>query len=83
MNVLGQWVLPLDGERSGLILEDAGGHEILTLSHLATAAAAAAKLLQSCPTLCGPIDGNPPGSSILRILQAGTLEWFAISFSNA
>ena len=47
------------------------------------AAAAAAKLLQSCPTLCDPIDGSPPGSAVLGILQARTLEWVAISFSNA
>ena len=47
------------------------------------AAAAAAKSLQSCPTLCDPIDGSPPGSSIPGILQARTLEWVAISFSNA
>ena len=45
--------------------------------------AAAAKSLQSCPTLCDPIDGSPSGSSILGILQARTLEWVAISFSNA
>ena len=47
------------------------------------AAAAAAKLLQSCPTLCDPIDGRPPGSPIPGILQARTLEWVAIAFSNA
>ena len=46
-------------------------------------AAAAAKLLQSCPTLCDPIDGSPPGSPVPGILQARTLEWVAISFSNA
>ena len=46
------------------------------------AAAAAAKSLQSCPTLCDPTDGSPPGSTIPVILQAGTLEWVAISFSN-
>ena len=45
--------------------------------------AAAAKLLQSCLTLCDPIDGNPPGSPVPGILQARTLEWLAISFSNA
>ena len=45
-------------------------------------AAAAAKLLQSCPTLCDPIDGSPPGSPVPGILQARTLEWVAISFSN-
>ena len=47
------------------------------------AAAAAAKLLQSCPTLCDPIDGGPPGSPGPGILQARTVEWVAISFSNA
>ena len=47
------------------------------------AAAAAAKSLQSCPTLCDPIDGSPPGSAVPEILQARTLEWVAISFSNA
>ena len=45
--------------------------------------AAAAKLLQLCPTLCDPIDGSPPGSPVPGILQARTLEWVAISFSNA
>ena len=52
------------------------------LLHCSTAAAAAAKSLQSCPTLCDPIDGSPPGSSIPGILQARILEWVAISFSN-
>ena len=47
------------------------------------AAAAAAKSLQSCPTLCDPIDGSPPGSPVPGILQARTWEWVAISFSNA
>ena len=46
-------------------------------------AAAAAKSLQSCPTLCDPIDSSPPGSSVPGILQTRTLEWAAISFSNA
>ena len=45
--------------------------------------AAAAKSRQSCPTLCNPIDGTPPGSPVPGILQARTLEWVAISFSNA
>ena len=49
----------------------------------AAAAAAAAKSLQSCPTLCDPVDGIPPGSPVPGILQARTLEWVAISFSNA
>ena len=47
------------------------------------AAAAAAKSLHSCPTLCDPIDGSPPGSPVPGILQARTLEWVDISFSNA
>ena len=49
----------------------------------AAAAAAAAKSLQSCLTLCDPIDGSPPGSPVPGILQARILEWVAISFSNA
>ena len=48
-----------------------------------TYAATAAKPLQSCPTLCDPIDSSPPGSPIPGILQARTLGWVAISFSNA
>ena len=47
------------------------------------AAAAAAKSRQSCPTLCDPLDGSPPGSPVAGILQARTLEWVAITFSNA
>ena len=46
-------------------------------------AAATAKSLQSCPTLCDPIDGSPPGSPVPGVLQARTLEWVAIAFSNA
>ena len=46
-------------------------------------ATATAKLLQLCPTLCDPTDGSPPGSPVPGILQARTLEWVAISFSNA
>ena len=57
------------------------GHTLNGLNQLA--AAAAAKSLQLCPTLCNPIDGNPPGSPIPGILQARTLEWVAISFSDA
>ena len=49
----------------------------------ATAAAAAAKSLQSCLTLCDPVDGSPPGSATPGILQTRTLEWVAISFFNA
>ena len=53
--------------------------EIRPLLH----ADAAAKSLQSCPTLCDPIDGSSPGSPVPGLLQARTLEWVAISFSNA
>ena len=49
---------------------------------MSPAAAAAAKSLQSCPTLCDPIDGNPPGSSVHGIFQARVLEWGAIAFSK-
>ena len=59
------------------------GHLLLgrkAMTHLATATAA--KPLQSCPTLCDPIDGSPPVFPVPRILQARTLEWVAISFSN-
>ena len=72
----------------------AGKHRESILSHwemqikttkyqLTDATAAAAKSLQSCPTLCDPIDGSPPGSAAPGILQARTLEWVAISFSSA
>ena len=50
-------------------------------SEMSAAAAAAAESLQSCPTLCNPIDGSPAGSAVPGILQARTLEWVAISFS--
>ena len=56
---------------------------IYILSIICYAAAAAAKSLQSCPTLCDPIDDSPPGTPIPGILQARTLEWVAISFSSA
>ena len=61
-------------------------HEIMEQEFLSAepaAAAAAARSLQSCLTLCDPRDGSPPGSSVSGILQARTLEWVAISFSNA
>ena len=58
---------------------------ILYVSYVisSSSAAAAAKSLQSCPTLYDPIDGSPPGSPVPGILQARTLEWVAIAFSNA
>ena len=58
-------------------------HTVKDFGIVSKAAAAASKSLQSCPTLCDPIDGSPPGSPVPGILQARTLEWVAISFSNA
>ena len=55
---------------------------VFILASACRAAVAAAKSLQSCPTLCDPIDGSPPGSPVPGILQARTLEWVAISFSS-
>ena len=57
--------------------------ELMTYRSWLAAVAAAAKSLQSCPTLCNPIDGSPPGSPVPGILQARSLEWVAISFFNA
>ena len=56
---------------------------VITIVSITVKIAAAAKLLQSCLTLCDPIDGSPPGTPVPGILQARTLEWVAISFSNA
>ena len=59
---------------------------LIVLEHIFTSLfkeCPAAKSLQSCPTLCDPIDGSPPGSAVPGILQARTLEWVVISFSNA
>ena len=56
---------------------------MISLCGYTAAAAAAAKACQSCLTLCNPTDGSPPGSPIPGILQTRTLEWVAISFSNA
>ena len=66
-----------------LLGEEIVSVHISILNLMTSAAAAAAKSLQSCPTLCDPIDGSPSGSPVPRILQARTLEWVAISFSNA
>ena len=65
-----------ESEKAGLKLS-IQRTKIMAFSHIA------AKSLQSCPTLCDPIDGSPPGSPVPGILQARTLEWVAISFSNA
>ena len=68
---------------AGMVLEQIGNSPPITSAWFlaSTAAAAAAKSLQSCPTLCDPIDGSPPGSPVPGILQARTLEWVAIAFS--
>ena len=62
---------------------ECGKSEAAVAQDSVSAAAAAAKSLQSCPTLCNPIDGSPPVSPVPGILQARTLEWVAISFTNA
>ena len=83
-----QGIFPTQGSNPGLL------HFRQILYHLShrknnrflwfsITAAAAAKSLQSCPALCDPIDSSPPGSPVPGILQARTLEWVAISFSNA
>ena len=66
-----------------LVSPATAGRFFTTRATCAAAAAAAAKSLRSCPTLCDPIDGSTPGSPEAGILQARTLEWVAISFSNA
>ena len=66
-----------------IICKTKGKKEFIYTFLIHIAAAAAAKLLQSCLTPCDPIDGSPPGSPVPGILQARTLEWVAISFSNA
>ena len=58
------------------------GIEVCNIYNTTYSAAAAAMLLQSCPTGCDPIDGSPPGFPVPGILHARTLEWVAISFSN-
>ena len=63
--------------------EEVEGYYPETISYLSCRSAAAAKSRQLCPALCDPIDGSPPGSPVPGILQARTLEWVAISFSNA
>ena len=76
-HALFQEIFPTQGSNPGL------PHFKQILYHLSNHAAAAAKSLQSCPTLCNPMDCSLPGYSIHGILQARTLEWVAISFSNA
>ena len=70
--------------RASLLRLDVGYLFLMGIQHSPIeGCSAAAKSLQSCPTLCDPIDGSPPGSLVPGILQARTLEWVAISFSNA
>ena len=75
-----QKLTELKGEISTTIIGDF--NTLLSIMNK-TSAAAAAKSLQSCPTLCDPIDGSPPVSPVPGILKARTLEWVTISFSNA
>ena len=91
--VLPQWLNCKESTYSGEAAEDMGSITVLgrfpwrraqqPTPVFLPAAAAAAKSLQSCPTLCDPTDSSPPGSAIPGNLQARTLEWVAISFSNA
>ena len=78
------WIVKLEGfgrdDTAHLLLLPI---ELWFLLYVFAVSAAAAKSLQLCLTLCDPIDGSPPGSPIPGILQARTLEWVAISFSNA
>ena len=74
-----EWHHRLDGHEFGQALGVGEGQGSLVFC----SPAAAAKSRQSCPTLCDPMDGSPPGSPVPGILQARTLEWVAISFSNA
>ena len=87
------WRIPWAEESGRLFLHPWGCKKLDTIEQLtlslfevfssAGPRTAAAKLLQSCPTLCDPIDSSPPGSPVPGILQARTLEWVAISFSSA
>ena len=74
---------PLDLQNGITIKSDFNGLICISGRFFICNRTAAAKSLQSYPTLCDPIDGSPPGSSVPGILQARTLEWVAISFSNA
>ena len=76
-------IFSLSGRNSHMIWENLHIFFSKSIKRAAASSAAAAKSLQSCPTLCNPIDSSPPGSSIPGILQARTLEWVAISFSSA
>ena len=73
----------MSSEKSILIVKVKSVNIYDPLENSLVSFAAAAKSFQSCPTLCDPIDGSPPGSALPGILQARILEWVAISFSNA
>ena len=77
------WRYPWTEDLGGLQSMGLQSDTTKQLTHIQYPAAAAAKLLQLCLTLCNPIDGSPPGSPVPGILQARTLEWVAISFSSA
>ena len=76
--------IPFQREKRLIWKSESGGelHTFMLASSISAAAAAAAKSLQSCPTLCDPIDGSPPGSPIPGILQARTLEWVVPSLAG-
>ena len=76
-------MLRFDRTQQNSVKQLSGGRICFLIALKTNFAAAAAKSLQSCPTLCDPIDGSPSGSPVPGILQARTLEWVAISFSNA
>ena len=83
-----EWTLGVGDGQGGLVCCDSWGRKELDrlsnwTNNYSIAAASAPKLLQSCLTLCDPIDGRAPGSSVPVILQTRILEWVAISFSNA
>ena len=73
----------VEGAEDSVVFSLKGRSQKPTPDSVAYVSLAAAKSLQSCPTLCDPIDGSPPGSPVPGIPQARTLEWVAISFSNA